>query len=365
MLRALTVSAARKPRICVYAISKNEEQFVERFCRSADGADLILISDTGSADKTAENARLCGATVFPITISPWRFDHARNAALALVPPDMDICVSLDLDEVLEPGWREEIERAWKPGTTRLRYLYDWGGGVRFKYEKIHARNGYHWHHPCHEYPRPDGRITEVWAETDALLVRHLPDPTKSRSQYLELLELSVKEDPSCPRNAFYYGRELFFNCEWLAATDALRRYLRMPEATWASERAYAMRLLLQCYEELNGMQEAESWGLRGCSEDPGSRDPWVALAKFYYRRGKWADCYAMSLRALSVKHRALVYSNDPEAWGALPHDLAAISAWRLGLSDEAIRHGNAAVEIDPNDERLKNNLEWFEGKRTG
>ena len=113
-------------KICVYAISKNEEQFVERFCDSAKDADLILIADTGSTDNTAALARQCGAVVPEICIKPWRFDLARNAAMALIPADIDVCISLDLDEVLEPGWREEIERVWVSGTTRLSYMFDWG-----------------------------------------------------------------------------------------------------------------------------------------------------------------------------------------------------------------------------------------------
>ena len=36
----------RNLKICVYAISKNEKQFVKRFCDSAKDADLILIADT-------------------------------------------------------------------------------------------------------------------------------------------------------------------------------------------------------------------------------------------------------------------------------------------------------------------------------
>jgi hypothetical protein len=115
----------------------------------------------------AEKARSFGAVVHNICITPWRFDHARNSALSLIPRDIDVCISLDLDELMEPGWREEIERVWELGkTTRLRYMFDWGCGIRFKYEKIHARHGYHWHHPCHEYPVPDRRIEEIWADTD-------------------------------------------------------------------------------------------------------------------------------------------------------------------------------------------------------
>ncbi|MEI2419703.1 hypothetical protein V6O07_05470, partial [Arthrospira platensis SPKY2] len=102
-------------KICVYAISKNEEQFVKQFCESAKDADLILIADTGSIDGTVEQARACGAVVHEICITPWRFDKARDAALALIPRDIDVCISLDLDERLEPGWREEIGRVWRPG----------------------------------------------------------------------------------------------------------------------------------------------------------------------------------------------------------------------------------------------------------
>ena len=44
-------------KIAVYAISKNESQFVERFCKSAVDADLIVIADTGSTDNTVELAK--------------------------------------------------------------------------------------------------------------------------------------------------------------------------------------------------------------------------------------------------------------------------------------------------------------------
>ena len=41
-------------RICVYAIAKNEEKFVERWMKSMSEADYICVLDTGSTDKTVE-----------------------------------------------------------------------------------------------------------------------------------------------------------------------------------------------------------------------------------------------------------------------------------------------------------------------
>ena len=357
------VEEEKKLKICVYAISKNEEKFVKRFADSAKEADLILVADTGSTDNTVEECKKNGIVVHEICITPWRFDHARTASIALIPKDIDVCVSIDLDEVLEPGWREEIERVWKNGATRMRYLYHWGNDVKFYYEKIHARYGYHWHHPCHEYPMPDRRMEEVWVQSDKLLVSHYPDPTKSRGQYLDLLDLSVKEDPYCPRNAFYYARELSFYGRWQESIDALKKYLDMPSATWNIERSYAMRVMGKCYEELKDNYQAECWYYRAVSEYPHSREPWCCLAQLFYNQGRWMECHYSAMKALSVQNRDLVYTADPAAWGSQPHDLAAIGAWHLGLKDKALEQGLLAVEKSPDDQRLLDNLAWYKGEK--
>jgi tetratricopeptide (TPR) repeat protein len=344
-------------KIAVYAISKNEEQFVKRFCESAKDADIILIGDTGSTDNTVDLGRQCGATVVDIRIKPWRFDKAREAVLALLPDDVDVCISLDLDEVMEEGWRAEIERVWQADTTRLRYKFDWGSGISFFYEKIHHRHGYFWHHPCHEYPMPDPRTKEVWAHTDMLLVSHHPDPTKSRGQYMDLLDVAVKEDPQCPRNAFYHARELTFNYRWGEAIDALNKYLEMPQATWSNERCYAMRLLGQCYAELEKDWDAIKWLRLACAEAPYTREPWVELSMLCYRRSIWRECYFAAQQALAITDKAAVYTMDPSVWTEKPYDLASIAAWNLGRKKEAVEYCKKALEYNPSDARLVRNLE--------
>lgn len=348
-------------KICVYAISKNEGQFVERFCNSAADADLILIADTGSKDQTIAKAKEFGADVFNIHISPWRFDHARNAALALVPADIDVCVSLDLDEVLTPGWREEVERLWTEGVTRLQYHYDWGNGRRFKYGKIHARHGYHWRYPAHEYLEEDAGIEERLASTDKLLVRHLPDAGKPRDYYLDILDRAVKEAPQCQRMAFYYARELFFNDLCWAAISEFERFLNLPDATWSAQRAFAHWTMGKCYETCVLPSKAEAAYLRACAETPNERSPWFALAGFYYRRENWSGCYSAANRALSISQRSFNHTDDPQAWGYGPHDFAALSAHHLGMRDAAIFHGGEALKLSPFDQRLKINLSFYVG----
>jgi len=353
-------------KIVISAIAHNEEKHVKRFCDSAKDADAIYIADTGSTDDTIKIAKDCGAIVSEISVTPWRFDIARNAGLALVPKDVDIIIALDLDEVMEPGWREEIERVWIPGeTTRLRYMFDWGCGIKFQYEKIFAKHGYHFHHPLHEYPRPDGRINEVYAYTNKLLVTHYPDASKSRGQYLDILKLSVQEDPICPRNAFYYARELSFYARWEEALTECKRYLALPGATWGNERCYAYRVMGRCYENLGKLDEAERAYHQACGEAPNTREPWAALSLLMYMQCRWEESFAFAMRGLKIKDRELVYTCDPAVWGMQLHDLASIAAWHLGIKDIALEQAKLALEKEPKDQRLKNNLVFIEDAISG
>ena len=346
-------------KICVYAISKNEEGFVKRFYESVKQADQIVLADTGSTDNTVSIARDCGIEVYNITINPWRFDRARDAALALVDPDVDVCISLDLDEVLMPGWREEIERVWKETTTRLQYRYDWSKGHIFNATKVHKRTGYAWHHICHEMIEADPRTPEVWATTDFLLIKHLPDDTKSRSDYLPLLKAAVTENPYDSRDAYYYARELFFNGQWQASIDEWQRYLKMPTATWYHERCFAHRTLAKCYGSLGmGAEELESAQMAS-KEGKNLRENWVLLAEIYQKRKEWRQSFAAATTALNITQREYVYTSDESVWGSRPYDAAAIAAYYLNKPILAKRYGKQALELNPNDPRLAKNLEWY------
>ena len=84
-------------KVAVYAICKNEAKFARRWMASMSEADQVAVLDTGSTDGTPQLLRELGARVEEETISPWRFDVARNRSLELVDPDVDVCVCTDLD----------------------------------------------------------------------------------------------------------------------------------------------------------------------------------------------------------------------------------------------------------------------------
>ena len=346
-------------KICVYAISKNEINFIDRFYQSAKAADLVVLADTGSTDGTRERARELGITTHDIYIHPWRFDVARNVALGLIPSDVDVCISLDVDEVLMPGWREEIERVWTKETTRLQYRYDWSKGHIFNATKIHHRKGYVWQSICHEMIFPDPRHTEVWATTDFLLIRHLPDDTKSRSDYLPQLQANALEQPYNARNSYYYARELYFNQQYDASIAEFSRYLDLPDAKWYHERSYALRTIAKCYLAKGMVLEAKQAAKKATKEAENLRENWCLLAEICQKEGNWGGSYQAASRALKIQKREYAYTSDERVWGSLPYDLAALASYYMGFKERARLYGQQALDLDPNNSRLISNMEWY------
>jgi tetratricopeptide (TPR) repeat protein len=345
-------------KIAVYTIALNEEQFVKPWYESAKNADYLLIADTGSTDETKLLAQSLGINVIDISIKPWRFDDARNASLACLPNDIDYCIALDMDEVLIEGWREALE-AVPTQTTRPRYKYTWNWnedgspGLQYGGDKIHSRHGYRWKHPVHEVMVTD-RIAEVQNWID-LEIHHHADPTKPRSQYMPLLAQSVKEDPLDDRNAFYYARELFFYGKVEESIEEFKRHLSLPRAVWKPERAASMRYIAKMS---NGI-EKEEWLKRAVREAPDRREAYVDLAEFYYKTQSWDACLDVAENALDIVEKPLEYLCEEYAWGYAPYDYAAIAAYNLGKTSEALEYGMKAVELNPTDERLQRNLMFY------
>ena len=355
-------------KIVVYAIAKNEAQFVRRWMESMAEADQIVVLDTGSTDGTPDLLRELGAQVTEERITPWRFDAARNRSLELVPEDADLCVCTDLDEVFHPGWRALLEKAWKPGCSQAVYRYTWNfredgsEGVVFWYEKVHSRHGFRWTHPVHEvleWVGPGKRGRKVTVE--GMQLDHRADPTKSRAQYLPLLELSVQEAPDDDRNVHYLGREYFFYGRWDDCIRTLKRHLSLPSAVWADERCASMRYIARALVQKGEKAEARRWLWRAVGEAPHLREPWLELAWQLYESGEWDGVAYLCRAALSIETRPQTYICEGWAWGSLPWDLLSIGLYRTGRRAEALEAARQALALEPDNARIRRNVELLGG----
>jgi tetratricopeptide (TPR) repeat protein len=170
---------------------------------------------------------------------------------------------------------------------------------------------------------------------------------------LPLLELAVFEDPEDDRNAHYLAREYFFAGRMDEAAVEFRRHLGLKKAVWKPERAASMRYLWKITGD-------SKWLYDAVTECPDRREAWIEIAQFAHDKGEWDSCLAAAIKALSVKERPLEYLTEAFAWGSLPHDLAAVAAYRLGYFHEAAFHGMEALKLSPYDDRINRNMKFYE-----
>lgn len=352
-------------RVAVYTIALNEAGHVRRWAESAADADYRIVVDTGSTDQTVQLLKEAGVVVHSIALKPWRFDDARNTAMALIPSDVDICCTMDMDRWLAPNWRPKLEAAWAPGTTALfcrtvyrasendsRELRSWPT------KNFHSRWNYRFHRPVHEALQYAGQ-SEVNVTATDIIMYEAQDLTKAtRGQYLPLMEVAHRENPNDAQICFWLGREYMYAGQNYQAADALRLYLGLPASTWRDERAEAMRYLARVVPD-----EKSLWLDRARQEAPHRREIWLDLAEHFHADGDWASLFWSCTNGIKNTHRTGSYLDDESCWGFRLYDLGAIAAWRLDAINLAIDWQKRALEIDSTNQRLQSNLDVFLSRR--
>ena len=189
---------------------------------------------------------------------------------------------------------------------------------------------------------------------------HHPDPVKSRAQYLPLLELSVQEEPGDDRNVHYLGREYMYRGRWDDCIRTLKGHLEMPTAVWRDERAASMRYIARSYWEKGQASQARDWYLRAITEASHLREPYTDLALMLYHQREWEGVLYFTACALAITVRPRSYICEAAAWGSLPHDLRAMAFYYTGAFREAAEEAEKALALEPDNQRLKDNLALME-----
>lgn len=258
-------------------------------------ADYICVLDTGSTDETYTILQ-DWAAMYPNrliisqkVIEPWRFDVARNESMALIPDDKDWWLCIDIDELItttsiKPFIEEAINSATIPLNT-IYYLYNWGNNRIFWYDKLHKANAAgRWVGAVHEGFQLDGQV--VSAQLNHVLVEHHPDPEKSRSSYLGLLEVRVKENPDDIMSWVYLMLEYTYHEYWMKALQICLDHL----LTWAARNVksdlskYIFYYTGKCYRQMEAYSTALSYLEMAAQE--GSYEARLEKAEIYLLQGQ-------------------------------------------------------------------------------
>lgn len=315
-------------KAAIYTIAKNEEHNVAAFMAAAEGADVYVL-DTGSTDKTVDLLKQHGAYVEQKTITPWRFDVARNEALAMVPSSVDACVSLDMDEVIESGWQQKLKEQWQGTLGDYQYIPEWKNKEKTEplvvcnRTRIHARHGFEWHRKIHEIVRPINGTTPKLFLTD-ILVKHYQND--KQRHYCYALDELIEEYPDDMDARLQRAGEMYQKQEWKKALDDYLFFIYRQIADQHPQVRYKKSVSwvasAYCYFNLGNTEMAYRSFLFAAAEYPESREAWTNLAHLLSQTNNIPLAYGAAMTAQKITSIESFMAKDVACWGDYPKQIA-------------------------------------------
>lgn len=323
-----------KLKIAIYTICRDEEKNVDKFLTSCQGADHVIIGiDVRTTDGTRSKLEAWGVTIVDIDVVPWDFSKARNITLDLVPQDVDVCVCIDLDEVLSPKWRDIIEELWEPDLDILQYnyIYQWMDeecsipGLTLPGFKVHARHSYVWNGMIHENLKYLKEGNDNKKYTDRITVYHYPDLKKNRN-YIEIIDMAIENEPTNDWLIYIRARDNFTSKRYEDCIVDCKKYLNMTIAYKTVElgecRSECLRMNARCLhflsqernERVGDVGEIQLHMMRAVAESPNDRINWVYLAEAWQLFGDELAALSAFRNALSLTDRSRSPECEERCW---------------------------------------------------
>lgn len=259
-LEILTALMIRVPRLSVCLIAKNEEQFIGQCLDSVKGlADQVVLTDTGSTDRTVEIAQAKGAEIFHFS---WNnsFSDARNVSLKHASGDWILL--LDADETLSAEEHDKIRKQMADPRMigfRLPLISTNTGekGRSFLPRLFRNAAGLCFTGRIHEQIFPSAiTLGRQWGLEIGLghgtIVHYGYDPAvktlkKKAERNLALLKQAVLEEPNNPNIQMNLGLELFQAGEIPTGLNAYHRAFELMSALPSAELEELREVLLTQY----------------------------------------------------------------------------------------------------------------------
>lgn len=347
----------KAPELTLIAIVKNEAWNIASVLNSAKPyIDSWCIMDTGSTDGTQSVVReTLGDLPGELFEAPF-IDHssARNrliqAARDLHPGSYVLLMAGT--ELLIGG--EKLRAALRSRLPAYNLEIHRGGLIYSLIRMFDPLVGWHF----------VGRTHEVLVGPAIIAPRigncHIiygggKDKTSSWVQDLELLRQDMLEKPHDARPFFYYAQTLMCLGRDADALEAFRARLNMEG--WFEERyvtaLYAGRLALKL-----GLDPQGFWR-KACEIDPARAEAMFELGQYHNSREEFLESYLLAKEASRRTLSADKLFVEPDIYLWRSWDLVALNAYRFGEFTEGVNAARLAVEANPHEGRLSDNLAWY------
>lgn len=354
--------------ISLCMIVKNEEETLGRCLDSVKtAADEIIITDTGSTDRTKE---IAGKYTDKIYDFSWKNDFAAARNFAFEKGSGDYLMWLDADDILPRESQKKLLEMKKtlPSDVDVVMMpydtaFDQEGRSIFRYEReriVKNHSGFRFVGRVHEVIPPRGKM--YYAD---IPVEHRKIKDSGSRRNLEIYrEMEASGEIFDSRALYYYGRELMIHGEYERGADILNRFLSREDG-WKENRIDATRQLAVCYYGLREDDKALGALLKALEYDVPRGETCCDLGRHFMDRGQYEQAvywYEQALKAKKDFRSGAFISED--CYGFLPAISLCVCYDRIGDRKRAEEYNELAGRYKPKSPYYLRNKKYFQG-RTG
>lgn len=341
-------------------IVKDEAAGIERCLASVRPyIDHWVIHDTGSTDGTPELVRKALEGI-PGQLYHSEFkDFSTNRNMALTPAlaAADYVLLLDGDETLEGA----LDKASLADFSYWVYLYQRESAFR---RTMLVPSKYPWQFvgSVHEYITCPTRAVPAMQLKD-LKIQHMADPKGDNyskfEMYAPLLEADLQKDPANTRTLFYLGQTYMALNQFDKSAYYYKR--RVDAGGWLEEQWYAQLELARLAIKMRKPDsETVDTFLRAYEMRPWRAESLCELCTYLRKQSRHEASYLFSRAGLSITYPSEdILFIDTAVYRYRMLDEAALAAYYTAHYLEAQDYGHRAVEADPGNKRLRENMEWY------
>ncbi len=345
-------------------IVKNEEDTLKRCLDSVKGVfDEIIITDTGSTDKTKE---IAGSFTDKVYDFNWIDDFSAARNYSYEQATMDYIMWLDADDVLLPLDRIkliELKKTLDPTVDIVMLKYNVGfdarGNVTFSYfrERISKRLGnFKWMEPVHECLQIRGKIIR----SDICIThkkKHASPPGRNIAIYDRML---AENRQLSPRGLYYYARELKDNKRYAEAIQYFNLFLDSGQG-WLEDNISACIDLAKCHTLREDNKNSLRALLKSFEYDTPRAEVCCQIG-YHYKSLKSYDKAAVWFKLAEKLERTEDIQGfvKSDYYGYIPCIELAVCYDKLGKIKEAVYYNNKAEKYKPNDPAVIYNKRYFE-----
>jgi len=358
----LTVDGEVRPQLSVALIVKDEHSVLARCLESVKSlTDELVIVDTGSKDDTVKIAKKFGAKIGHF---PWcdDFAAARNYAESLCTGEWILWI--DADEVLIEGHDVVRTLIQDPDLQGIRpwCIFEkdqYGNAVQpfVRQEMIHRNNGrWQWCGAAHNYLEGPNPIVE----NRQIVYDHLGRPEGDRPNHKDIFK-ALRQNLGMTleqRHLFYLARQHWYANQYQECIGLCKLLLEQKPG-WLLERSDAALLMGDSHKALGQKAQAETAYHRAIQEYGEWAEPYYKLGILEFERRNYRRGVAYFSACLAFEEPPDSYA-DASIYQWRAHDMLSVCLSKIGRWEEAIHHGQIALNKQPDNERIKNNMKWYE-----